>query len=628
MHTDDQGGQLEQPEMNPGRTLLLVDDEANILAALKRLLRQDGYQIFTASSGKQGLELLRTHPAGVIISDQRMPEMTGVEFFSRVKELYPKTVRLVLSGYADIDSVKDAINRGAIYKFITKPWDDATLSANVHEAFEHCELMQKKEQLLRDIKDANETLGRLNEVLTTLVDRRDEQLERATYYDTLTNLPNRQLFLDRLDQELAHAQRDDRLLAVISVNLDRFKYINDSFGHPVGDQLLQAAAERLKSCILAGDTVARTSGDYFGIVLTDVKAAHNAGEIAQKILDSFARNPISVSGSEIFITASIGISIYPFDGVDTATLVKNADAALHHAKSEGRNNFQYYAAKMNATAWQRMTLETELRRALEREEFTLHYQPKIDLADGNIVGVEALLRWQNAERGLVSPFEFIPLLEETGLILPVGEWVLHAACKQARAWHAAGLGVDRNPPSARSQNIGIAVNVSMLQFRQADFAGMVLGILKEHNLEPGLGAIELELTESLLMHNANGTIATLSELHEKGVKFSIDDFGTGYSSLSYLKRLPISCIKVDRSFVRDLASDRDDAAIVSTIIALGHGLGLKVIAEGVETVEQLDYLRERQCDEVQGYLFSRPVPAGEMTQLLQNSEGVNLVLEV
>lgn len=598
----------------PERTLLLVDDEGNIVSALARLLCESGYKILKANSGREGLELLAQNEVGVIVSDQRMPEMTGVEFFSQVKELYPKTVRMILSGYADLNLVTDAINRGAIYKFITKPWDDATLSANVREAFEHYDLMQKKEQLLEDIQSANETLAHLNGELATLVERKDGQIERATYYDSLTSLPNRQLYLDRLTQELAHAQRDNRLVAVMSVNLDRFKQVNDSFGHPAGDQLLQAAAERLKTHVLAGDTVARTGGDDFGFVLTGVKAAHNAGEIAQKILDSFASNPMSVSGREFFVTASIGISIYPFDGVDAATLARNADAALHHAKREGRNNFQYYAAQMNTAAWQRLTLETELRRALEREEFRLHYQPKVDLADGKIAGMEALLRWQSAERGLVPPGEFIQLLEETGLILPVGEWILRTACKQAHAWQAAGF-----------QGIGIAVNLSMLQFRQADFSVMFLGILKENNLEPGLGAIELELTESLLMSNADGTIATLNALHKKGVKFSIDDFGTGYSSLSYLKRLPISSLKIDQSFVRDLTNGGDDAEIVAAIITLGHGLGLKIIAEGVETTEQLDYLRKMKCDEVQGYLFSQPVPAEKMTQLLQNNESINTV---
>ena len=329
----------------------------------------------------------------------------------------------------------------------------------------------------------------------------------------------------------------------------------------------------------------------------------------RRLLDSFAHNPILIGDNEIFVTLSIGISIYPVDGVNTTTLLKNADAALHQAKEEGRNNFQYYAEQMNATAWQRLKLETELRRALEREEFVLHYQPKVDMESGKIVGMEALLRWQSPERGLVAPGEFIPLLEETGLILPVGEWVLRAACKQARAWQAAGL-----------PDVHIAVNLSTLQFKQPDFAGLVLGILQENGLDPALGAIELELTESLLMNNAAGAIDTLIKLHEAGIQFSIDDFGTGYSSLSYLKRFPISSLKIDQSFVHDLSSESEDEAIVAAIIALGHSLGLNVIAEGVETTEQLAQLRKMGCNEMQGYLFSRPVPAAEMTYLLQNGK--------
>jgi EAL domain-containing protein (putative c-di-GMP-specific phosphodiesterase class I) len=384
----------------------------------------------------------------------------------------------------------------------------------------------------------------------------------------------------------------------------------------VGDQLLQAAAERLTSTVRACDTVARVGGDEFSIILTEVKETHAAGEAAQKILDAFAHMPLMAGENEIFVTLSIGISIYPVDGVNTSTLLKNADAALHQAKEEGRNNFQYYAGQMNATAWQRMKLENELRHALARDEFLLYYQPKVDLESGKIVGMEALIRWQSPERGLVAPGEFIPLLEETGLILPVGEWVLRAACKQASAWQAAGI-----------PDVHIAVNLSTLQFRQPDFTGLVLSILKENGLDPALGTIELELTESLLMSNEFGAVETLVKLHEAGIQFSIDDFGTGYSSLSYLKRFPISSLKIDQSFVRDLSLNQGDEAIVAAIIALGHSLGLNVIAEGVETVAQLAQLRKKGCNEIQGFLFSRPVPASEMTLLLQSGENLNFPLE-
>jgi diguanylate cyclase (GGDEF)-like protein len=598
------------------RTLLLVDDEEDVCAALERVLRYDGYKILHANSGQQGLEILAQNEVGVIISDHRMPQMTGVEFLSRVKELYPKTIRIILSGTGDFDSVTSAINQGSIYKFFTKPWDNEVLRVDVMEAFWRHELVQEKDQLLQQIQSANELLAQVNLELAAAIERKDSQIDHIAHFDPLTNLPNRLLFLDRLDQEISRAHRDRNMVAVLSVDLDRFKQINDSFGHPVGDQLLQAAAERLTSTVRACDTVARVGGDEFSIILTEVKETHAAGEAAQKILDAFAHMPLMAGENEIFVTLSIGISIYPVDGVNTSTLLKNADAALHQAKEEGRNNFQYYAGQMNATAWQRMKLENELRHALARDEFLLYYQPKVDLESGKIVGMEALIRWQSPERGLVAPGEFIPLLEETGLILPVGEWVLRAACKQASAWQAAGI-----------PDVHIAVNLSTLQFRQPDFTGLVLGILKENGLDPALGTIELELTESLLMSNEFGAVETLVKLHEAGIEFSIDDFGTGYSSLSYLKRFPISSLKIDQSFVHDLSLNQGDEAIVAAIIALGHSLGLNVIAEGVETVAQLAQLRKKGCNEIQGFLFSRPVPASEMTLLLQSGENLNFPLE-
>lgn len=594
------------------RTLLLVDDEDNITASLVRLLRQDGYQVLTANSARSALEILEKHTAGVVLTDQRMPEMSGVELLSQIKTLYPDTVRLVLSGYADLESVTEAVNRGAIYKYLTKPWDNEMLRANVHEAFRHYELTQERAQLAKEIQAANEQLSRINLELADLVAQKDSHIERIAHYDPVSSLPNRLLFCDRLKQAMAHAQRDDKLVAVIAMDLDRFKTINDTFGHPIGDRLLHAVAERLAIHVREGDTVSRMGGDEFTFMLTDLDDSHHAGDVAQKILRSLADTPFMLEDKEIFISTSMGISVYPWDGHDTTTLIKNADAALYHAKGEGRNNFQYYAREMNASAMQRLTLESALRRALEREEFLLYYQPQVDLASGRIIGLEALLRWQRPEHGLVSPGEFIPLLEETGLIVPVGEWVLHAACRQGRMWQQAGL-----PP------IRIAVNLSALQFRQPDLVGMVARILAETGLDPSSHELELELTESLLMRNVEKTAATLHRLHEMGVKLSIDDFGTGYSSLSYLKRFPLNSLKIDQSFVRDLSSNPDDAAIVSAIIALGHGLKLSVIAEGVETTEQLAYLRELKCDEMQGFLFSRPIPASEITQLLQEGKLLN-----
>ncbi|MBI4808077.1 MAG: EAL domain-containing protein [Nitrosomonadales bacterium] len=598
------------------RTLLLVDDEENVGSALERLLRGDGYTILRARSGKEGLALLAQHEVGVVISDQRMPEMTGIEFLTEVKELFPQTIRIVLSGYADLDTVKEAINRGAIYKFFTKPWDNDVLRGEVMEAFGRHELAQQKNGLLQQIQSANELLAELNIELAAAMERKDSQIEHAVHHDHLTKLPNRLLFLDRVDQELARAHRDNHMAAILMIDMDHFKQVNDSFGFHLGDEVLKMVAGRLAGHLRACDTVARIAGDKFGVVLTSVKASRYAGEVAQKVLDSFAHEPFVIEGNEFFITLSMGISVYPVDGLNTATLLNNADAAMYHAKKDGRHHFLYYTEQMNATAWQRLKLESELRRALVQHEFVLHYQPKVDISSGRIVGMEALLRWQSPEHGLVAPGEFIPLLEETGLILPVGKWVLQSACRQAREWLAAGF------PESR-----IAVNLSVMQFKQPDFVGMVLGILNDNGLDPALKMIEMEVTESMLMDNVQGTIDTLQKLHESGIQFSIDDFGTGYSSLSYLKRFPISSLKIDQSFVRDLSGNPNDEAIVAAIIALGHSLGLRVIAEGVETEAQLSKLRAKGCDEMQGYLFSRPVAAGEMTKLLQSGGDMSSIPE-
>lgn len=585
---------------------MLVDDEENITASLVRLLCQDGYRVLTANGADAALELLASNKVGVILTDQRMPKMTGVELLSRVKDLYPKTVRMVLSGYADLTSVTEAVNQGAIYKFLTKPWNNEMLRANVHEAFMHYELAREKERLGLEIQSANAELTRLNEELEQLVEEKTRRMMHISSYDTLTDLPNRLLFADRLQQALRYAQRNTRLVAIMSLDLDRFKIVNESLGHPHGDALLQAVAKRLVNCVRVIDTIARVGGDEFMFVLSELISAQDAADIARKILDVLA-DPFMLEENEVFISASIGISLYPSDGEDSTTLVKNADAALNHAKRQGRNNYQYYAEEMNATALQRLTLENGLRHALERDEFVLYYQPQLDLESGAIIGVEALIRWQSPERGLVAPAEFIPLLEETGLIVPVGEWVLRSACAQNRAWQIEGLAPIR-----------VSINLSALQFRQPDFAETIARILQETDLDPGWEGLEMELTESLLVNNVEETIKTLHKLRAMRIKVSIDDFGTGYSSLTYLKRFPLFGLKIDRSFVSDLSINPEDAAIVAAIIALAHSLKLNVIAEGVETLEQLRFLRELKCDEMQGYLFSPPMPAADVAALLRD----------
>lgn len=439
----------------------------------------------------------------------------------------------------------------------------------------------------------------------------DQELERLAHYDALTGLPNRTLLQDRLKHAIARANRNETLLAVMFLDLDEFKAINDSVGHPIGDQVLKEAARRLQSCVRAADTVARPGGDEFTILLENI---HNVDEIqllAQRLLDAIAE-PAYLVGRELHFSTSIGITVYPLDDHDAETLLKNADIAMYHAKQEGRNNYQFFAHEMGARTERRADLQTRLRRALEREEFVLHYQPQLDITSDHIVGVEALVRWENDELGTVPPGQFIPVAEDTGLIIPIGEWVLRTACAQMRAWQTQGYA----PPI-------VAVNLSPRQFRQKNLVKSIDAILRETGLDAG--SLELEITEGMVMHHTEGAIVTLNELHALGVQISVDDFGTGYSSLAYLQRFPVHTLKVDQSFVRDIRSDRNDAVIVTTIIALAKHLGLKTVAEGVETEEQLLFLQANGCDAYQGYLYARPRPAEEITQLLAKKiAGANL----
>jgi len=431
----------------------------------------------------------------------------------------------------------------------------------------------------------------------------EEKVAYLAQFDALTGLPNRNLFQDRLTQAMALAKRNAWPMAVLFIDLDRFKLVNDTLGHAAGDTLLKEAAERLRNCIRSSDTVGRLGGDEFAAILSELGKPGDAGLVAQKIIDVF-RRPFDLEGKEAHVTASVGITLYPADSDSAEALVVNADAAMYRAKEQGRNNYQYFTRDMNERALKRVQMETALRRALEREEFRLFYQPKADLVTGKICGFEALLRWQHPDKGMVLPGDFIPMLEETGLIVEAGEWVFRTACVQIKAWQAAALKV---PP--------ISVNLSARQFEQKNLKGTVRQILRDTRVDPSL--IEFEITESLLMNDPAGAARTLHELKESGVRLSMDDFGTGYSSLGYLKRFPIDTLKIDRTFVRDITTDADDATLTRAIINLAQNLRLKVIAEGVETEDQLAFLRANGCDEMQGYLFAKPAGAGECEQMLR-----------
>ena len=449
-------------------------------------------------------------------------------------------------------------------------------------------------------------IGIINDV-TELI-RYQEQLEYQANYDSLTRLPNRNLLRDRLQHALIAAQRRDRGVAVVFIDLDGFKNVNDSLGHSVGDRLLGVVAERLARCARASDTVARHGGDEFVIVMTDTIDEQFLIAWMERVR-ALISEPIWLDGTELYVGCSLGASLFPQDGHDAETLMKKADLAMYRAKDMGRNTFQFFQPEMNANASARMNLERRLRRALRDGEFLLHYQPQVDIASGRIVGMEALVRWLDPEVGLVSPASFIPVAEESGLIGPLSEWVLYEACRQNMTWQDEGL------PPAR-----VSVNLSARQFEQRDIAVLVKQVLAQTGLEPKY--LELELTESTIMRNAEDAVTMLTELHALGIGLAIDDFGTGYSSLSYLKRFPVDRLKIDRSFVSDIGASSDDEAITSAIIALAHSLKLQVIAEGVETSAQLDFLRERACDEMQGFYFAKPMPQEAVPALLRQGAAV------
>ncbi len=438
----------------------------------------------------------------------------------------------------------------------------------------------------------------------------EERIRHQAYHDALTGLPNRLLFQDHLALQLAQAHRDRQMMAILFLDLDRLKAINDTLGHETGDQLLIQVGQRLREGLSAGDTVARVGGDEFTVLLPNLTRAEESMQSAERILRSF-EPPFSVSGQEVHLGASIGISLYPSDGEDAETLLRNADLALNRAKDQGRNNYQLFTPVMNARAFERLTLENQLRRALEQGQFILHYQPLVDLKGGGIEGAEALLRWRHPEQGLVFPEHFIPLAEETGLIVPLGEWVLRESLAQMARWKAAGL-----PP------VKVAVNLSARQFQQEGLLPQVLGALKATGVEPG--SFTLEITESLAMKDAEYTYQILKSFQQMGVSIAIDDFGTGHSSLSYLKKFPLRTLKIDRSFVRGTPADSQDAAIVRAVIALARSMNLRVVAEGVEKPEQAIFLRQQGCDSFQGYWFSRAVAPDEFADMLRQGKRISL----
>jgi len=519
------------------------------------------FHVTNVSLLKNAIEQLSENQFDVVLLDLSLPDGRGLGSLNKIQGVSPGVPVVVLGGINDEELALYAVQAGAQDYLVKGQLDRNSLSRSLLYAIER-----------------KRTEGRLSHL---------------AQYDLVTGLPNRALFRDRLTRALAHAQRKQHVSALLFLDLDHFKSINDSLGHDAGDQLLKLVADRLRSCLREGDTIARLGGDEFTVILEEIPESENIANVAQKIIDLMARS-FSINGQEVFVTTSIGIATYPSCGTDQKTLIKNADAALYDAKAHGRSIYRFYHEKMNVIASERLKLLTSLRHAVTRNEFVLRYQPQVNSFTGRIVGVEALLRWNHPEKGLIYPSQFVHLLEHTGLIIPVGEWVIRTACQQGKAWQDAGLSA-----------IPIAVNISARQFKQKNLVNMISQILIDTKLEPRF--LQLELTESVLVDNIGVTVATLRALHTIGAKLAIDDFGTGYSSLSYLKQFPLHALKIDRSFLQDLQKQTADAAIATAIITLGHSMKLNVIAEGVETNEQMEFLKKRNCNIMQGHLFGYPM---------------------
>jgi len=574
-------------------TILIVDDELANRKLLEALLQPEGYQTRSAANGEEALASVTQFPPDLIVLDIMMPGMDGYDVANRLKanSATASIPIIMVTANIDRDARMAGLNAGA-EEFLTKPVDRA-------------ELWLRVRNLLR-LKAFNDFLHNNSLLLEDQVQARTADLERLAHYDALSGLPNRVLFFQTLKKTLARSHDAGWSVAVLFIDVDYFKNVNDTLGHAFGDELLAQLANRLLDCVRLRDTVGRLGGDEFGVILPMKDGQQGAMTVANKIRAAL-REPFNLNGYEVMVTVSLGIAVHPDDATDPETLIRYADTAMYQAKEAGRDTFRFFTAQMNTDVLVRLELESALRKAIEDREFELHYQPKVGLATGDIVGVEALLRWQRPGHGLVCPKDFIPVLEQTGLIVDVGRWVIAAACRQVALWLQSGVGP-----------VQVSVNVSSRQFVEGDLQGDVINAIEANSISANL--IELELTESSLMADTDRTIAILGSLKRRGVTISIDDFGTGYSSLAYLSRFPIDKLKIDIDFIREITDEFDDAVIALTIIRLAQSLKLDVIAEGVETAAQLAYLQRHGCDQVQGYYFSRPLSVCEMEQMLRGNK--------
>ncbi|KDN96937.1 putative bifunctional diguanylate cyclase/phosphodiesterase [Pseudomonas donghuensis] len=557
------------------------------------------FELDSAYQGEEALKLVtraraQGRPYAMAFADMRMPP--GWDGLQTVKALWKADPHLQIAlctAFSDYswDELAEHIEFGDQLLILKKPFDSLEIRQMANALSWKWQLAQDATRKLHDLQRTVEE--RVQELL---------QVSRLLHYDALTGLPNSTLLGDRLTQHLLQARRHERKAAVMFLGMDRFKRINNALGHPVGDEVLKQVAARLTSSVRESDSVFRYGADEFVVILSDIVHPQQPQGVAEKLLASISL-PHALAGHDLTVTASMGISLYPDDGSDPVMLIKKAETAMRNVKDNGPNDFNFFIDDMNLRARRQQSLESGLRLALKRDEFVLHYQPKVDLRRGTIVGAEALIRWQRPGHGWVYPDDFIPVAEDCGLIIALSQWVLRRACAQARAWQAQAMAP-----------LSVSVNVSAIDFRQRGFVDNLAEVLNDSGLEPSL--LELEITESVLMHNVDATVVTLQAIKQLGVRLAIDDFGTGYSSLSYLQKFPVDVLKIDKSFVREMGSDNNDARLVSSIISLGKNLNLNVIAEGIETAEQLRLLKAQDCEQGQGYLFSKPLDPVAFSRLL------------
>ncbi len=582
------------PPPPPGVPVIVcVDDDALVLGALREQLGRGlgrACEIETARSGPEALALLDELVAEgadvpLLISDHAMPGMGGTDLLAQVHARHPAMLKIMLSGAADAHVLGDAVNRAGLYRVMNKPWRADDLLLTVREALRSAEQRRALAATHRELE------------------RSMQALRHQALHDALTGLPNRQQFDTALVEALSRAGAEGHALAVLFVDLDRFKRVNDTLGHEAGDQLLRGVVERLRRSVRQGDLIARWGGDEFTVLLPRVADGAEAGQVAERLLATLAW-PMQVGEHRLHVSASIGLALFPDHGHDAGTLLRNADQALYRVKAAGRNGWQAHSDGPHGEASLRLRLEEGLHHAIERGELTLHYQPQVEVASGRITHAEALARWQHPVLGWVPPQTFVPLAEESGLIVPIGRWVLHEACRQAMAWSRAGL-----------PDVAVAVNVSAVQFERGALERDVADALAASGLPPG--RLEIEITEAVGLHDTDAVAGALRRLQQRGVQVALDDFGTGFAPLSHVKDLPCQVLKIDRSFVRALQRGSKDAAIVAAVIALGAGLKLRTVAEGVETGEAEALLREMGCTSLQGYRLDRPLPAAAFEQRLR-----------